>query len=326
MSRSNGSRNAQSHKVRGVSLDAMQPYIEWQKELVSTNFKGETLQQKRDRAVLQQTLVKTAKDSHQDLAKELRSVLGIGTKGIAVPDLPMALSRRQLDKDEQRKAKGTTWNWEKDVYNALTNPKSSAPVTRGEAGQSLFWILANIAWIEKQQIIDPFSAFINKANNQYPLKHDPQKFSSKPLAVLDSQTRDLLRGLGGIPHVRVGWSKFILDCPLARAWWRVYTIEQAIDSSNGAVTLNDCLDVFYSRVGPWRAWIEMTMTSLGVLSAPVCVSGYVMAIKDYINKNGKVPTREEAADDYIKRMARRTVGMYPGYLTPDYLRDLALAP
>lgn len=81
----------------------------------------------------------------------------------------------------------------------------SNTVCARDAARPLFWMLAHIHWLEAGSLGDRIDAALLRGGSR----------DKTP----DQRTRNLLRRIGGLPHVR-GKVSVLSDCPMSRAWWR----------------------------------------------------------------------------------------------------------
>ena len=169
----------------------------WQQDLVSRHRRDEEpdaaiVKSKQER---QAALTEAMDNGSIALASYLRSELDL--EGKTFDDyLPLP---RQLSADEVFHPPIELERELHDAWEPLIVPSY--------ASQPAFWTVCHLRWLEEGLLgNDPDASFSTGV-------------LGKRASDSDTRTRDLLRHLGGLPHVRGNVSVFS-DCPLARAWWR----------------------------------------------------------------------------------------------------------
>ena len=303
-------------EYRGARSTAWINYSNWQKSLVAKNRmqeNGGVVPPVRTRR--QQQFLSISARAGSGLTLELRQALDCRSEDA----LDCPLLSRSLTAEEM-------WNpqmdWEQMLHGCLSDPSNSAaPVTRKDAAQVLFWVICHVVWLEAGLLQDPPIAFFTRNQpGKAPLRIDPELLSSRQRLQLDDCVRDGLRSLGGIPHVRSSHIHHLMDCPAARAWWRVEVTAQAVEGSGGILPFADCYEVF-QRPGLWAAWAETAMTRTGTLSVGACSAGFVEAIRRYREVNGTFPNKVQS-QRLIRNMASRTTNVYPQMLSYLQLADV----
>ena len=301
---------------RGLSETAWNSYSNWQKSLVAKNRKNENggvVPPARTR--IQQEFLSIVAKSRRRLIAEMRKALDCSSE----LSLDCSILSSDLSTD-------MIWNpqmdWEQMVHSSLSNPPNGAsPATRNDAAQVLFWVICHVAWLDAGHLQDPPIAALTKRRfGRALLRLDPESLSNTQRIQLDNVTRDVLRSLGGIPHVRSSHIHHLMDCPSARAWWRIEISHQAVTGSEGALFLSDCYEVF-RQPSLWAAWAETAMTRTGTLSVDACSAAFVEAIRRYQAIHSSFPNKQQS-QDLIKNMARRTTNVYPKMLPYQRLADL----
>ena len=301
-------------KCRGLPEGAWKSYSQWQQKLVAKNRRTDQTPPPV-RAADQQQLMVAAADSASALTTMLREALGLSVGDmVGVPLLRSPLTAADLRASQQPAvpaAAEATQRWEQMLHESLSSPDNAAPATRSEAAQVLFWVACSVAWLESGGLEDP-PAQMYTEQRFGPIAHvDPNALDDKQRLLLDNASRDVLRGLGGIPHVRSGHNNHLLDCPTARAWWRVEIAQQAQSNSDGELSFTDCHEAFLQR-GCWRAWTTTAMTMAGRLSAGQCAAGFASAMRAYETRHGAWPDgarAREIASNIVRRSARFYAGM-----------------
>ena len=301
---------------RGLPETAWNSYSDWQKSLVAKNRKNENggvVPPARTR--IQQEFLSIVAKSRQRFIAEMRKALDCPSE----LSLDCPILNRDLSAD-------MVWDpqvdWERMVHSSLNNPSSGAsPATRNDAAQVLFWVICHLAWFETGHLQDPPMPALTKSRfGRALLRVDAESLSNRQRIQLDDAVRDVLRSLGGIPHVRSSHIHHLMDCPAARAWWRVEITNQAVAGSEGELSWTDCYEVFHQR-GMWAAWAETAMTRTGTLSVDACSAGFVEASRRYRAIHNTFPNKQQS-QDLIKNMARRSTNIYPKMLSYQRLADL----
>lgn len=298
---------------RGLSEDAWESYSRWQKSLVAKN-RGTDETPAADRSAAQQEFLRAAGHSAHAAADALRDALQCpSNQRLAIPDLLGSLTVT----DMHTPATG----WERMVYDSMVQPEAGKLATRAEAAQVLFWVACSLRWLESGGFQgSPVSMFTKRPLRPL-LARDPAGLDPSERLVLDDGTRDVLRGLGGIPHVRSAHNHHLLDCPTARAWWRVEIAEQGASNSDGTLSVADCHEALLPS-GCWRGWTTTAMTMAGRLSAGPCVAAFISVARTHRSQHGDWPT-EAQAREIASNIVRRSADFYAGMLDHRALAQLA---
>ena len=311
-------------ECRSLPEGAWKSYSQWQQTLVTKNRRTDQTPP-AERAAVQQPLLIAAADSASALATMLRGALGLsGGDTLEIPLLRNPLTAADIRASQRPAvpaAAEAAQRWEQMLYESLSSPQSAPPATRSEAAQVLFWVACTVAWLESGGLEDPPAQMFTMERFGTVTHVDPSALDNKQRLLLDNASRDVLRGLGGIPHVRSGHNNILLDCPTARAWWRVEIAHQAQSSSDGELSFTDCYQAFLQR-GCWRAWTTTAMTMAGRLSAGQCAAGFAAAIRAHQSQRGTWPN-ETQAKEIASNIARRSASFYAGMLDYRTLARLA---
>ncbi|WP_428114540.1 hypothetical protein [Candidatus Poriferisodalis sp.] len=311
-------------KCRNLPEGAWKSYSQWQQTLVAKNRRTDQTSPAA-RAEAQQRLLAAAANSASALATMLRGALGLsGGDTLEVPLLRSPLTAADLRASQQPgmpAAAKATQRWEQMLHESLSSPQNAAPATRSEAAQVLFWVACSVAWLESGGLENP-PAQMYTEQRFGPIAHvGPNALDNKQRHLLDNASRDVLRALGGIPHVRSGHNNHLLDCPTARAWWRIEMAQQAQSNSDGELSFTDCYEIFLQR-GCWRAWTTTAMTMAGRLSTGRCAAGFASAIRTHETRHGAWPDGARARE-IASNIVRRSASFYAGMLDHRTLARLA---
>ena len=293
-----------SDTFRGLPEDAWESLSQWQKSLVAKKRESDDTPP-AERAAVQQGFLRAAGQSAHTAAEALRNALRCPADQVLdIPALRTPLGVADI--------RIPAMTWEQTLHKSLTQPETGTAATRADAAQVLFWVASSLRWLESGGLEgSPVSMFTKKPVRPL-LPRDPSSLTPAERLVLDGGTRDVLRGIGGIPHVRTGLTQHLLDCPTARAWWRVEIAEQAASNSDGAVSVADCHEVLLNP-GCWRGWTTTAMTMAGRLSAGPCVAAFIAAARAHRDRQGDFPTGKEAGE-IASNIVRRSADFYAGML------------
>ena len=207
------------------------------------------------------------------LAAYLRDKLGLRSKNLQeVPPLP-----RQLAIEEAFQPPVELEKELHDVWSTL--------VHSGAASQPAFWTTCHIRWLEQGRFgNDPNAAFSTGVAG----KREPN---------LDTRTRDLLRHLGGLPHIRGNVSVFS-DCPLSRAWWRRRLAVEAIEHAPaGRLTVNSAHRALHRSNQVWETLVMLSLRRVTAINQPTVRAAIVtyMASQDRVQPNDIVAIAQGCA-------------------------------
>lgn len=280
---------------------------DYQRRLVDKNRNKPTLNtvaKLNQRISSQQRLLHAANNSSLELAKVMRSEIGIGDSFISLPRLKVAPLGGEL--------KYPNVNWEVALRDSLN-------VTRRTAAKPVFWFLCHIHWLENESLPDPPAHALNvRSISRDWLESDPAALDDQSRLSIDNATRDLLRNTSGIAHVRDARA-FVYDCPAAAAWWRVEVANIAAGAT-GEIDRDGILAILCHRPR-WSEIVSKTMRSFGVLSAPEGIAAIAIACKRYCDSTGSYPDRLESRT-FLQNLARRTAGLSIAAFRPEHLADL----
>ena len=274
-----------SNAQRTVPEQVESAFGPWQKSLV------DTVRSKTPRPELvarQQALVSSAKTS-EDLVSYLIEHLAITQEMIdAAP---------KLEGITEKEMHNTNREWEQHVAKQL----EQAHITRQQARSSTWWYICHVAWLQAGTFPNPPNTTFKARLNDRILSRDVAKMSESDTKKLDEATRNLLRWLGGLPHIR-GHRRVAEDPPIARAWWRYRIASDAAASTRGDVTLT--VEDFHRtlRVN-WGTFIERSTASFSSLLAPRALA----AVCVIANSKGKGGVSVE----HCRTVARRCLQSHP---------------
>ncbi len=267
-------------------------FTNWQGSLVSRNRRGENETSAEEISERQQELSHSMSGGAQAFASYLRLQLDLVGK-----DLSDALALpRQLTSEE---AFEPPLDLEVELHEAW-----NGQVRPGQASQPAYWTVCHIPWLEDGLLgNDPVATFSTKT---------PGRRNSN----LDNLTRDALRHLGGLPHIRGNVTAFS-DCPLARAYWRRRIAVEAAAQAQGRLTVESAHNALHRSGQVWETFILVAIKRLTVLNHPKTRAALVA----HIAATPKI-TREEVAESG-RRLARRGLSYSLDMLSWDELVEIA---
>jgi len=298
---------------RNLPEGAWRSYSDWLQTVVAKKRATDPLPP-AERAATQQQLLAAASTSANALAETLRQALSCADgRSMEIGPLTRPLTAADVWSPHR--------DWETMMHDSLSSPEDGPVTTRAEAAQVLFWAACSVAWLEAGSLGNPPAGLLTKRSFAPLVNADPNMLNDDERLLLDDASRDALRALGGIPHVRSGHNNVLLDSAMARAWWRVDIAQQAESSSNGELSFNDCYAAFLPP-GCWRAWTTTAMTMAGRLSPGQCAAGFAAAITNHQQRHGEWPSQKQAAE-MASNIVRRSAAYYPGMLDYRTLAQLA---
>ena len=208
----------------------------------------------------QSKLAESMEGGASTLARYLREELALHGKNLQeVPPLP-----RQLAMEETFQP---PVELEKELHDAW-----STLVHSGAASQPAFWTACHIKWLEQGRLgNDPDAAFSTGVAG----KRQPN---------LDTRTRDVLRHLGGLPHIRGNVSVFS-DCPLSRAWWRRRLAVEAVEHAPaGDLTVDSAHRALHRSNQVWETLVMLSLRRVTAINQPTVRAAIVayLASQDHV--------------------------------------------
>ena len=219
-----------------IAPSFVQRHREWQSNVIyepkrHKNLKKREVRDLRKQISARQNRLEVAvRGGSSVLALHLRETLRVPT---ALPFTPAPLAMKFSSAD----FKNPTLELERDLTDGWTGV-----VTRQLASQPAYWVTSLITWLE---------------DNLLPLDLDQmllvgQKRSTKQ-ALLEHQTRNLIRRTGGIDVVR-GHVSVLSECPTSRAWWRRRIAEEAAEASEGDLDSLTAHRVLHADNSEWESF------------------------------------------------------------------------
>ena len=251
--------------MTALTAEVRQEYSDWQRGLLPGGGEEEEV------VARQAELHDAVYGGSTTFAQYLRHSLKSGsTDGIAASTLP-----RRLTSSEFR---DLPFNREREIYTALRGD-----VQPREASQPLFWTLCHIAWLESDSLPEDLDEAL--------LLHGRDKTA-------EQRTRNLLRRIGGLAHVR-GKISVLVNCPVARAWWRGHVAWQASEYAGAALSELDAHRVLQASNS---AWEKLAGDSVHRITAANHPSFRAALIHQFADMTRQGP--ENVSADQIQRTAQ----------------------
>ncbi len=228
-----------------------QNFSDWQRGLLAT--RGKTIS--ATVANSQVELHRVVSDGPQSLADYLRNRLGLTQEeSIDVPLLPSPVTSFEY-RDPPFELERTVCN----LWDGL--------ICRQNAARPIFWTLAHIRWLEEGQLGQQIEETLLRGGGRDSTE--------------DQRTRNLLRRVGGLPHVR-GKVSVLSDSPISRAWWRGSVASEIAYAAGDDLSLNavEIHQVLHSHNDAWARLIGDSIHRITVLNQPRARAALVNLYKD----------------------------------------------
>ena len=136
-------------------------------------------------------------------------------------------------------------------------------IRRCDASRPVFWTLAHIRWLEEGQLGDQMEETFFRGGGRDSTE--------------DQRTRNLLRRIGGLPHVR-GRVSVLSDSPISRAWWRgsvAYEVSNAV-AGDLALSASEAHRVLHSHNDAWARLVGDSVHRITVMNQPRARAALIM--------------------------------------------------
>ena len=275
-----------STEPQTITDNTTSSFSAWQQNLVD-NPQSDTPSVKL--VTTQQAFVKKAATSAEALAEYLHEKLNIGNALYLTEAVPPL---EKISADEMLR---TPFEWEHHVGTQLTD------MNEIDASSAVWWYACHIVWLQNGVFPDPPHETFKARVNNTTLNAPPESLTTRNTKDLDKATRNLLRRLGGLPHVRHA-KTVALDPPIARAYWRYKLAEVAASAEPAAdLTTETCHRIFR---GGWGLFIDKSqLTFTSVLEPRALAAVCFLAHKNHskgININD------------VQHVARNSLYAHPG--------------
>lgn len=238
----------------------------WQKRVVVKKGKDSGDKSLQERQV---ALTTAAKKGMSALVEYLREQLGFTNWNEileAKQEVPMLLRRLSVSE-----AKGPPVVLEQEIAG------SYSAISAADAARPAFWTAMHIIWAEEELLEEGWSTNLVAKND-------------------DDTARNICRNLGGLPHIR-GKVSVLVNCPLARAWWRVRMARRIVDASEKYLSF-DTIHGMLHRSQVWRILAEELVRRLAVMNEPRALA----AIFTFFDKENREVNKKNV-QNMIHRMA-----------------------
>ncbi len=269
-----------------VTQQVERNFNKWQQSLVEIK---RTANPPAQMITRQQRFVDAA-ESSDNLAAYLRHELGVDSvDGAEVPALERVTADEMIN---------FPFEWEHHVASQLQH------IDTQRARSSVWWYICHIVWLEQGVFPNPPDMAFGARVNPRILKSDPEAMPSTASKKLDAATRNLLRRLGGLPHIR-HQNRVAEDPPIPRAYWRSRLASDAASNApvSVGITAQQCHRIL--RVSPWGRFIESSSNRYSSLLAPRAL----LAVCSIAQSNKKGVEKE-----HLQAIARRCLQAHPALM------------
>lgn len=239
----------------------------WQQEVVVKRGKeegGEELE------LRQSELMTAAQGGTTLLFEYLRRELGVKNRSDMLEEereIPLLVRRLTVDE-----ARYVPVELEREIVAGL------ATISAADAARPAFWTAAHIVWAEKNLLEEGWA----------------RKLVGKDA---DATARNVCRNLGGLPHIR-GKTSVLVDCPLARAWWRVRIANLIAEAGLERLDVDDTHRILH-RSPVWEVLTGELVRRLAVMNEPRALA----ALVTFFNKGNIDKINKDHFKQMIHRMA-----------------------
>ena len=274
--------------MTNLTAEVRQEYSDWQRRLLPGGGEEEEV------AARQAELHDAVNGGSTTLAQYLRQSLKIGsTEGITAPALPRRLTSAEF--------RDLPFDREREIYAALCDD-----VQPREASQPLFWTLCHIVWLEGDSLPEDLDDAL--------LLHGRDKTP-------EQRARNLLRRIGGLAHVR-GKISVLVNCPIARAWWRGHVAWQAANHAGTTLSEPTAHRVLQASNSAWEKLAGDSVHRITVANHPAFRAALIYQFADMTRQGS-----ENVSADQVQRtaqvMARHNASIAFDLLSWTEMTDLA---
>ncbi len=242
----------------------------------------------------QQELIGSTK-STASLAAYLSDRLNITSELIAaVPPLQPVTADEMLQ---------TPVEWELHIGSQLGH------VEPQRARSSPWWYICHIAWLQAGVFPDPPDIAFKARINAQILTRTPATMPKDECKELDIATRNLLRRLGGLPHIRRLY-RIATDPPISRAYWRHRLASEAARCAPAVakLTIESCHQILYNS--SWDKFIERSQLTYSSILAPRALAAVCAASTN---------EQKRFNETHLQAVARRALQAHPQLIDWNYL-------
>ena len=270
-----------------------QRFSDWQRGLTLTDKKSQSM---AEVAARQSDLVDAVKAGSASFADYLGKALELEPGSLGAPPLP-----RKIDPSEFR---DPPLQLESDLF-AMWSSELHARA----AAQPLLWTRWHLQWISEGQ----FGERLDQALLGTLANGSEEKTT-------EAATRNLLRRLGGLPHVR-GKVSVLNDCPLSRAWWRGRLAMDAAEECEGAFDALTAHRVLHSSNDAWARLVGDSVRRITVVNHSGLRAALIYQYRTAGRDSEPVPAQE--LQTAVRLLARNGPALVFGALSWEELLDQA---
>ena len=274
-----------------LNLEVEQRFSDWQRRLAT---KGRTIS--ASVADKQGELHSVVYKGPLAFAAYLRGQLGLTTDdSIDAPVLPSPIDASDY-RDPPFKLERTLSN----SWDGL--------IRRRESSRPVFWTLAHIRWLEEGQLGDQIEGTFLLGGGRD--------------STDDQRTRNLLRRVGGLPHVR-GKVSVLSDSPISRAWWRGSVASEIADAAEDELTLSaaDVHQVLHSHNDAWARLVGDSVHRITVMNQPRARAALIK-LYEGATREGE-PVRPQEIQLAARILSRHSVALAFEHVDWNELTDIA---
>lgn len=252
-----------------------QQFSNWQRGVTLTDRHNQSAEDVADH---QQDLIESVGGGSASLAAYLREQLGISTsEELNTLTLPRTIDHSEFRDPPFQLERELAAEWVDQVH-----PR--------EASQALFWTICHLGWIEEGRLGEQLDEALLGSIG-----------SGTEVGTNEAAVRNLLRRMGGLPHVR-GKVSVLNDCPLSRAWWRGRLAEEAAASCNGSFDAETAHRVLHATNDAWARLVGDSVRRITVINHARVRSALIYQYRHCSREQEGVPARE--MQDAIRLLAR----------------------
>ena len=172
-----------------------------------------------------------------------------------------------------------------------------------QALSSAWWYICHIAWLRAAVFPNPPDIAFNARVNPRILSSDPETMPSTASETLDKATRNLLRRLGGLPHIRRLY-RVAEDPPIPRAYWRHRLAADAAAGAPASASLaaEECHRILH--LSSWGRFIERSQQTYSSLLSPRALAAVCAAAES---------SRKGVRDEHLQLIAQRCLQAHPEF-------------
>lgn len=261
--------------MKPITAQDEQRFSDWQRSLTLWNKRDQSPTEVADR---QAELRDAVHGGSAALAVYLRSELRLAEDAAADA---LALPR-PLDPSEFR---DPPFQLERQIFEGWRDAAKAR-----FASQSLFWTRNHAVWINQGYLGEQLAPALLGALQ-----------TGKAMATDEAATRNLLRRLGGLPHVR-GKVSVLQDCPLSRCWWRGRIAASAARASQGELDEETAHCVLHASNDAWDRFAGDSVKRITAINHPSVRAAIICQYRNASRETGGLDSLE--MQDATRLLAR----------------------